>query len=141
MEFGQLEVNTEAVERMRRRLDGAPDDTAKSKKRVVEIDENLTLDDLDLEKEIVRQYQKVRQLMDDVIDDDDVPANQRSQCANAVVSSLQQLYKLQEDLQRDTRLKLMESCLIEVIKTLPDSVKSEFFETYEAAARKAGLLK
>ncbi|MBK9580354.1 MAG: hypothetical protein IPO40_25090 [Fibrobacteres bacterium] len=39
--------------------------------------------------------------------------------------------KLQEDLRLQQTLKLMETTLIDVIKTLPVEVKEEFFSEYE----------
>lgn len=49
------------------------------------------------------------------------------------------LVKLQEDLRLQQTLKLMETTLIDVIKTLPAEVKEEFFSEYETRAKKAGL--
>ena len=99
-----------------------------------------SLDELNLEKELVSQYHKTKLLMDEVLHDDDTPANQRAQVANSVVSTLAQLVKLQEDLRRDETLKLMETCLMDKLKSMPSDFKDAFFEDYEARARKVGLL-
>lgn len=108
-----------------------------------EIDRKLpdnSLDELNLEKELVGQYHKTKLLMDEVLHDDETPANQRAQVANSVVSTLAQLVKLQEDLRRDETLKLMETCLMDKLKSMPSDFKDAFFEDYEARARKVGLL-
>ena len=50
-----------------------------------EIDRRLpedSLDSLNLEKELVGQYRKTKDLMDSVLHDDETPANQRAQVAN-----------------------------------------------------------
>lgn len=95
--------------------------------------------ELNLEDELLQQYRKTKRLMDDALDDDDVPSNQKAQVANSVVSTLGQLVKLQEDLKLQEALKLMENTLIEVIKTLPQATKDQFFEEYEMQAKKVGL--
>lgn len=105
-----------------------------------EIDRRLPLQsmsDLNLEHELLAQFRAVKRLQDDVIDDGGTPANQRAQVAGAVASVLQQLIKLQGDLQREETLKVMEACLVEAIKTLPDAVKNDFFAEYERLVEKA----
>jgi len=95
--------------------------------------------DLDLEDELMQQYTKTKELMDECIGDPDIAPNQKAQVANSVVSTLGHLVKLQEDLRLQQTLKLMETTLIDVIKTLPVEVKEEFFSEYETRAKKAGL--
>lgn len=98
-----------------------------------------TLDSLNIEAELVGQYRKAKLLYDDVVDDKDIPANQKAQCANSVVATLGQLIKLQEDLQREQSFKLMEECLVEALKAVPESVRDAFYAEYERLATKAGL--
>lgn len=108
-----------------------------------EIDRLLPEDGLasvNLEQELVDQYRKTKQLMDDVLDDENTPANQKAQVANSVVGTLSQLSKLQEDLRKFETVKVMEAVLTESIKRLPEDVKAAFFEEYERMAKKAGLL-
>jgi uncharacterized protein (UPF0147 family) len=101
--------------------------------------EPSTVDDLNLEFELVEQYGKTKDLMDEVLTDVTVPANQRAQVANAVVTALSHLVKLQEDLRREETLKIMESCLVESLKVLPEATKAQFFDEYARLATKAGL--
>jgi hypothetical protein len=96
--------------------------------------------DLDLEDELMQQYEKTKSLMDDCIDDDETSPNQKAQVANSVVNTLGQLVKLQEDLRMQQTLKIMEQALIDTIKGLPKELKDEFFEEYERRAKKAGLM-
>ena len=95
--------------------------------------------DLDLEDELMQQYTKTKELMDEFIGDPEIAPNQKAQVANSVVSTLGHLVKLQEDLRLQQTLKLMETTLIDVIKTLPAEIKEEFFSEYETRAKKAGL--
>ena len=107
-----------------------------------EIDRRLpedSLDSLNLEKELVGQYRLVQRLQADVITNDDFAPNQRSQVAGQVASTLQQLVKLQEDLKREQTLKLMESVLVDMIKSMPEDFKTNFFAEYKQRASKAGL--
>lgn len=94
---------------------------------------------LDLEAELVGQYRKTKKLMDDVLDDQECPANQKAQVANSVVGTLGQLVKLQEDLKREQTLKIMEETLVDTLKMLPEDVREEFYAEYERTAKQAGL--
>ena len=109
-----------------------------------EIDRRLpedSLDSLNLEKELVGQYRKTKDLMDSVLHDDDTPANQRAACANSVVATLGQLVKLQEDLKREETLKLMETVLLDTIGVMGDDVKNAFLREYKSRAAIAGISK
>ena len=101
---------------------------------------NVGVSSLNLESELIEQYHKTKELMDDTLEDSECPANQKSQVCNAVVTILAQLVKIQEDLQKQQALKIMESVLIDTIKVLPDKAKTEFFSEYERLAEKAGLI-
>lgn len=94
---------------------------------------------LDLEDELVQQYHKTKDLMDSTLNSD-APPNQMAQVCNSVVTILAQLVKLQEDLKLQKTLSVMESVLVDVIKTLPDATKDGFFAEYERMAKKAGIL-
>ena len=108
-----------------------------------EIDRLLPSEDvssMNLEDELVQQYLKTKDLMDETLLDEDCPANQKAQVCNSVVTILGQLVKLQGDLKREQIVKLMEATLVEAIKTLPEEVKQEFFAEYERMAVRAGLM-
>ena len=66
------------------------------------------LRDVNLERELILQHQATLELQNQVMQDSEVPANQRAQCANAVASILQQLIKLQETVHTTERLKRIE---------------------------------
>jgi hypothetical protein len=94
---------------------------------------------LNLEEELMTQYQRVLDLQSEVIHDSDIPANQRAQVAGQVASVLQQLIKLQEDLDLQTTLRNMEAALIESLQLLPEDAQKQYFEGYEELARSKGL--
>ena len=98
-----------------------------------------SLDELNLEKELVSQYMLVKRLQDAVITDDTIAPNQRAQVANAVAATLQQLAKLQDDLRRQETFKLMESVLVDTLKEVSEEVRTAFYAEYEAQARRAGF--
>ena len=104
-----------------------------------EIDARLpstSLQQMDLEKELVLQYHKLQSLQTRVLEDDRTPANQLAQVANAVTASLQTLVKMQIDVGRDEQMKRIETALLEAIETLPNEEKLAFFQRYEEIAVK-----
>lgn len=89
------------------------------------------LRDVNLERELILQHQATLELQNQVMQDSDVPANQRAQCANAVASILQQLIKLQETVHTTERLKRIEGKLIEALNGLPKEQQESFLAVYE----------
>ena len=89
------------------------------------------LRDVNLERELILQHQATLELQNQVMQDSDVPANQRAQCANAVASILQQLIRLQESVHTTERLKRIEGKLIEALNSLPKEQQESFLEVYE----------
>lgn len=101
-----------------------------------QIDERLParkLSDIDLEEELLLQFQRTKAFYDHVMGDDKVPANQRAQTANSCSAILEQLIKLQLVLYSAERVKAIESTLLRVLKAQPEDFQKQFFETYERA--------
>lgn len=90
----------------------------------------VSLDKVDLEEELLLQLYTVRKLQSDVIDDDDTPANQRAQVANAVTTSLNKLVDLQASVYSQERFKAIESLMIRHLKKLPEDVLQPFLQEY-----------
>lgn len=90
------------------------------------------LKDMDLEEELVIQYQTLKSMQKDVLDDESIPANQRAQVANAVGSTLQSLMKMQSDVYSSERFKKLETSLIHLLNEWPEDQTLKFFERYEA---------
>lgn len=89
------------------------------------------LRDMNLERELILQHQASLELQNEVLRDDETPANQKSQVANATAAVLQQLIKLQETVYTTERLKTIENKLIETLNQLPKETQEAFFEVYE----------
>lgn len=100
--------------------------------RIDQILPPMTLQSLDLEGELVRQYRKAQDLQEDVIADDVVPANQKAQVLSACAATLQQLVKMQVELHDAERFKTIEGLMIRYMKKLPLEVATAFLDEYEA---------
>lgn len=98
-----------------------------------EIDAQLpqSLADLKLEQELLRQYGRVKALQEDVLEDGDVPANQKAQVAAQVAATLQHLVKMQSEWHTSERLKEIEGRLIRALEKVPAEYLEEFFKWYE----------
>jgi len=91
----------------------------------------LKLTDLNLETEIVIQYQQAKALLGRVIASDTVPTNQKAQVANSCTAILDQLSKMQIRLYSSERFKAIEQVLIKALRTLPTATQEQFFVDYE----------
>jgi hypothetical protein len=100
------------------------------------IDEKLPVKDLadvDLNRELVLQMLQTQKLQRDVLEDEDTPANQRAQVANAVAAIINNLVKLQSEVYTSERIKKIEQALIQTLQTLPSEAQRAFFVEYEKA--------
>jgi hypothetical protein len=101
-----------------------------------EIDQNLPvkkLADIDLEHELVIQFQLAKQVQAGTMSDDVTPANQKAQVLNSCTAVLGDLVKMQATLYSAERLKKIEQVLIETLQTWPADQTQEFFQKYEEA--------
>ena len=64
------------------------------------------LNELDTAQELMLQYQRAENLAGSVLNDVDVPPNQRAQVLAAVTAVLSQIIKLQTDLHNSQQFKL-----------------------------------
>lgn len=92
-----------------------------------------SLKDVDLERELVLQFKALQALQSRVINDDGIPANQRSQTASALSAALVNLRKLQDSEFDSERVKLMESVLIDTVNEEGREFAEAFLSKYEAA--------
>lgn len=109
-----------------------------------EIDQHLqnrTLADLNLEQELLSQYTVTKQLLAEVLDDLDTPANQKAQVVNSLLAITNQLVKMQTDLHTAERIKAMESACVKAIKTLEPQAQEEFFKRYQDYYAQSGTQK
>ena len=90
-----------------------------------------TLSNVNLERELLLQWQAHQELQNNVITDDEVPANQRAQVANATRGALESLAKWQESVHSSERIKRMETVLIATLSALLPDVTETFLKAYE----------
>lgn len=91
-----------------------------------------TLSDMDMPKELMEQFQKVKDLQEDVLNDDECPANQKAQVAGAVASTLQHLVKMQTEFYTSERFRSIENLMIKFMKGMPLEQAEAFMAEYEA---------
>lgn len=90
----------------------------------------LTLQELNLENELVLQYQEAKTLINRT-SNSDAAANQKAQVLNTCMAVLQQLGKLQQQLYNAERFKAIEHALIRAVRTMPVEAQAKFFADYE----------
>lgn len=90
----------------------------------------LSLEKLNLEEEVLLQFHVMRSMQADVLEADDVPANQRAQVANAVGAILKTLADRQIQLYSSERFKDIENLLIRTLDKLPENAAVEFMGMY-----------
>lgn len=96
------------------------------------IDKKLQIDPrlLNMGDELGAQYRAGKALLASIQDDDDVPANQRSQVFNSVGAMLQQITKQMGQVYDAERLKRYEAAWMKVMKDLPEESQKLFFDLY-----------
>lgn len=95
-----------------------------------------TLLDMNMEEELILQFQAVRTLQNTILDDESVPANQKAQVANSVASVLGSIADLQNKVYSSERFKRIETLLIRHLNKLPEDVAAAFLEDYESLLTK-----
>lgn len=88
--------------------------------------------DLNLESELLAQYNSARSLIHTATYDEDAPLNQKAQAINTATTVLGALIRSQAELYSLERIKKIEAVLLEVLKSFPD-MQTVFMEQYEAA--------
>lgn len=96
----------------------------------------LALKDLNLEDALLAQYNNATKLLTDVLQDSEVPANQRAQCINSVTAILASITKSQESLYNAERVKKLELALVTTLKTLSKEAQEVFFNAYETELKR-----
>lgn len=94
-----------------------------------------TLNELDLDKELLDQYKAAKGVFDDIKNDESIAANQKAQVINSIQSILQSIVKTQQELHSVERLKLIENTLIETLQK-HETLKDAFLKDYTEALEK-----
>lgn len=90
-----------------------------------------SIKDINLSQELVLQFLAAQELQNEVLRDDETPANQKAQTLNATAAVLGQIAKTQNDIYTSERLKTIEAKLVEALNTLPSDVQEVFLGVYE----------
>ena len=91
-----------------------------------------SLSELNLDEELLIQYQNAMSTFELIRYDPETPANQKAQILNTISAILTNIVKLQTELYDAERLKKLESTLIATLQAFPD-IKEEFLQAYEKA--------
>jgi hypothetical protein len=93
-------------------------------------DDTRNLSEMNLEEELVAQYNAIKRLQAEVMNDPDVPANQKAQVANSVAATIKMLVDTQSRFYSQERFKRIESMLIAQLKKWPVEQAAEFLDEY-----------
>ena len=97
----------------------------------VDAELGVELKDLNLGEELGLLFRQGKQLLEDVLDDPDVPANQKAQVFNTVKGQVDKLVATRQVVFSQERLKRFEMALIKVINMAGnDTMKAEFLDLY-----------
>lgn len=80
----------------------------------------LTSESLNLESELLEQYNRARKLLHDASYDSNAPLNQKAQVINSTTSILAALIKSQAELYSLERVKRIEAALLSTLKAFPE---------------------
>lgn len=112
-----------------------PDILTHTPKQVPQKAKITKLEELDLDLELLEQYQAAKSVLEDIQYDEQVPANQKAQVMNTITSILQAIIKLQQDLHNVERMKAVENTLINVLQR-HETLRDEFLKDYESSLAK-----
>ena len=90
----------------------------------------ITKDTMNLEQELLEQYNLAKRLIYESEYDESVPLNQKAQAVNSCSSVLAALIKTQSELHNLERLRKIEATLIQVLKAFP-TLQEAFLQAYE----------
>lgn len=121
-EFGLEKLSVEQLERLQEDL--------------LERLPHKTLLDVNLEHELLGLMRNGQKLLEDVLHDPDVPANQRAQVLNSLASTLDQLSKLQNNIYDSERIKRLEQVFTKTLKSLPVETAECALDTYQRELEK-----
>jgi hypothetical protein len=90
------------------------------------------LKDMNLEEELLLQLHTMRVLQQAVLEDEEVPANQKTGILKTVADTLNRLAELQNEIYSSERFKRIETVLIRALLRLPEETSKAFLDDYEA---------
>ncbi len=88
------------------------------------------LEDMDIQHELLRQYNTALTLYEAAEINDSIPLNQKAQAINTIQGILSAISKTQTELYNSERVKTLELTLIDTLKEFPEMSKA-FLAAYE----------
>lgn len=96
-----------------------------------------SIQELDLEEELLLQYHLARALVDEVSSENNfaVPANQKAQVMNSAAAILKTLADAQRAMYDAERVKAIEASVVRAFRDQPAAIRNAFLERYESILR------
>ena len=94
------------------------------------IDSAKELKELNLDSELLTNYQSAKEYLEQIRYDESTQPNQVAQVMNTINAILKEIVKMQTELYDAERVKKMELALIATMKVQPADVQRQFFELY-----------
>lgn len=88
------------------------------------------LSELNVEHELLRQYQAAKRLFEAAEHDETTPLNQKAQTLNSISSILSAIIKTQTELYDAERLKALEAVLADTLREFPE-LEAAFMTAYK----------
>lgn len=99
------------------------------------IDSAKELKELNLDSELLTNYQSAKEYLEQIRYDEATQPNQVAQVMNTINAILKEIVKMQTELYDAERVKKIESAIISTMKNQPEDVQRQFFEEYEQALK------
>lgn len=95
------------------------------------IDSAKELKELNLDSELLTNYQSAKEYLEQIRYDESTQPNQVAQVMNTINAILKEIVKMQTELYDAERVKKMELALVATMKAQPVDVQRQFFELYD----------
>ncbi len=96
----------------------------------------IALKDIDIEQELMLQYQTLKAAQREALDDLDTTTSAKASISNSVSSTLAKVASLQIEIYSSERFKNIELALIRVLNKMPAEQAREFLEEYKKVISK-----
>lgn len=96
------------------------------------IDSARELKELNLDSELLTNYQSAKEYLEQIRYDESTQPNQVAQVMNTINAILKEIVKMQTELYDAERVKKIEAAVISVMKRQPKEVQDRFFDEYES---------
>jgi hypothetical protein len=88
---------------------------------------------IEVSNELAGLFATAKTLLNQVVTDPEVPANQRAQVLNSVTAVLERITKTRTELYNSERIRRVEQALLRVMREQPEEIRQSFLAEYERA--------